>query len=208
MTSNRFGFDTVFDANGRVLRQSERKGQKKSFTPEEVEAVRAEAFTAGQGSIEARAAQALSRGVGELAGAVMKLLEALDEESEALRRGAATLALAAARKIAGAALDRFPGAEVERLVAECLDAMPHDPRIVVRVAPEVVEALKPRTDALLAERGFAGRLVLVAESALSRADARIEWTDGGLETSADAIADGIANRIASHLAGTAPGTGG
>jgi flagellar assembly protein FliH len=67
------------------------------------------------------------------------------------------------------------------LVADCLHKLHREPRLVVRVAPNLAEALRTDIDALCAEHGFAGRVVILAEDALAGADCRIEWADGGIE---------------------------
>lgn len=193
MTAKPFGFDNNFEGSAQG-RASGRLGAKPQVTPEELAKLKEEAFNEGRASIEAKAAQAMALSVGEIAKTMMAMLNALDREIVDLRKQAAAIALAAARKIAGAALDANPSAEVERLIGECLNNLPREPRIVVRIAPALMEPLKDRIDAIAHEHGFGGRIMLVAETGLKGADARIEWADGGIETNATATASAVARR--------------
>ncbi|NWH07945.1 MAG: hypothetical protein HXY22_04740 [Alphaproteobacteria bacterium] len=193
MTAKPFGFDNNFEGNAQG-RAGTRSGAKPQVTPEELAKIKEQAFSEGRASIEAKAAQAMALSVGEIAKAMMATLNALDREIIELRKHAAAIALSAARKIAGAALDAHPSAEVERLIGECLNNLPREPRIVVRIAPALMEPLKDRIDAIAHEHGFGGRIMLVAETGLKGADARIEWADGGIETNATNTAAGVARR--------------
>jgi flagellar assembly protein FliH len=196
----KFSFDRVFDATGKIVRESAQKTQKKHFSPEEVTKIREEAFTQGSATAESQAAQAVAMAVGEVAQTVMKLLETLDDELANLRNHAIEIALTTGRKIAGAALDSFPTAEIERLLHECVNALAREPRLVVRVAPEHVETLRSRIDKIASDHGFAGRIVLVGETNLGTAVSRIEWSDGGIEVNSEKTADEIAERTRAHLA--------
>lgn len=72
-------------------------------------------------------------------------------------------------------------AEIEALATKCLIEAIDEPRIVMRVANDVYDAVRERLDSLAAAAGYAGRIVLLADDALSGGDARIEWADGGAE---------------------------
>ncbi len=71
--------------------------------------------------------------------------------------------------------------EVEGLVAECLGRLRDEPRVVVRVADELLDPLKAHMDRLSEHSGFEGRVVLLADEGLSDSDVRVEWADGGAE---------------------------
>ena len=63
------------------------------------------------------------------------------------------------------------------VIAELID----EPRMVIRVADEDLDALSERIDTIAARRGFAGKIVLLAETSVAPGDCRIEWADGGVE---------------------------
>jgi flagellar assembly protein FliH len=97
------------------------------------------------------------------------------------------LAIAIARKVAGHAVARYPMDELERVVSQVLHDFHDEPRLVIRVAPALLTQVQSRIETLAAAQGFAGRAVVAAEPALGGADARIEWSDGGVERDVNAI---------------------
>lgn len=203
MTATKFSFDTVFDTEGQVLRESNRVVEKKTFSAEEVKVIREEAYQDGSRCAEAQAAQAIALAIGETTHAMLRILEVLDDEMEKLRGEAIDVALKGAEKIAGAALDAFPTVEIERLILECAEGLPGEARLVVRVSPDAADALRTRVETLAAEKGYAGRVIVVSESDMSGSDARIEWSQGGLERDVAALAADIARRVHEALAANA-----
>src|SRR3989442_7573585 len=111
----KFGFDTVFD--GPAEPGPAPNPYKRLYTADEMERVkaqaRAEGETAALGRAEAQTAQALS----QMAEAARFALPTLVQAAHEHRVGSAELALAAARKIADAACDRFPEAPVQAALA-------------------------------------------------------------------------------------------
>jgi flagellar assembly protein FliH len=173
-TPRPFTFDTVFDGD-RVIAPPK---PKRAFTPEEVEAVRAQAFAEGQRSVAAQAEAQLAQAVGEAAQAIRAGLAHLSELAHAHRSDSARLALACARKIADAALDQFPEqpamAALEALGRE-LDAQP---RLLVRAAGPDVERLRAALEQAAEAAGFAGLLVVKPDPALPRAGFVFDWGEG------------------------------
>lgn len=99
MKPMKFDFDTEFDENGEILREGE--SYKRFFTQDDVDAARMWGVEEGREMEEGRCADALQA----VASQMQLILARLAGESEALRQSAAMLAIAAARKIAGAALE-------------------------------------------------------------------------------------------------------
>jgi flagellar assembly protein FliH len=94
------------------------------------------------------------------------------------RSGSARLALAAARKIADAALQRFP----EAPVAAALDALAREveavPRLVARCAEGQVEAVQAALEGAAQSAGYPGQIVVRADPALRVAAFVLDWGDG------------------------------
>ena len=191
----KFTFEQHFDA-GPAPRSAAMAKQKKFYTPEEVEAAKAEAYERGRGSLEAIAAQAQNLALGQIAEAAMAALRTLESLAAEARAEALQTGLAAARRIAGAALERYPLDTIEDTIAHCLAQTAHEPRIVIHVADRVAEALKARLAALADDIGFSGRLVVAATRQGGAADCRLEWTDGGVERDAAVIAARIDDALA------------
>lgn len=160
-----------------------------------LEAARAEAqedgFNAGRQTAEARAAERLADEAGRLVGEARKILATLEEHEHGLERTAATLAVTVAKKLAGALVAREPLAEVQALVAECLGPLRKAPHLVIRLAEQDADALKPHVDRLTRETGFEGRVILLGEPEVKRGDCRIEWADGGIVRDSEALSRAI-----------------
>ena len=121
-----------------------------------------------------------------------------------MREEASLLALAAARKLAAAAVDALPQAEVEEVLRHALHQALGEPRIVLHTSPKVAELLKPRLAEIAHEEGFEGRVVVSGEAALGHADCRIEWRGGGAERSEHSIEAAIAELIARRFSRSMP----
>ena len=191
-----FTFDTVFDGD-RVIAAPK---PKRAFTPEEVEAVRAQAYAEGQRCAvaqgEAQAAQALR----EAAAAMRAAFVHLSDVAHGHRTESAALALACARKIADAALEQFPEqpalAALEALSRE-LDAQP---RLLVRAASGDVERLRTALEQAAESLGFAGLVVVKADPALPRAAFSFDWGEGRAAFDPVAAAARVAQALETALA--------
>ena len=186
----KFTFDQRFD-DAAPRAQGAQQRAKKFYTPEEVE----EAYQRGRGSLEAAAAQSQSMALGRIAEAAMTAISTLDALAAEARAEALNVALAAARRIADAALDRFPLDVVEHTIRQCLADAAHEPRVVIRVSMDLADDLKARIAAIADEIGFAGRIVVTPDPRAAAADCRLEWSDGGVERNADAIAARIESAL-------------
>src|SRR5690606_21142034 len=155
------------------------------ITEAELEAVRAESFAAGHraGVEEERAASERRRveALERIAAALAASEEIVATGSAAAERRAVDTALAVARAVAPELLRRNGVAEVEATLRDCLRDLIDEPRLVVRVAAEVLDTIKERLPALTGRTGFSGRVILLAEEGMPPGDCRIEWADGGVE---------------------------
>ena len=186
-SANKFTFDTEFRGQSDVVSDAARARQRKTLTAEEIEALQAEAEMRGSQVAQVKAAEGLERAVAAL---TMSLRAALDQsrcEIEALRAEAALLALAAAKKIAPAALAALPAGDVENALREAMHQAIGEPRITLRAAPQVIAALEDKVSAIAHEEGYDGRVMLAADPQITGADCRIEWRGGGSERSEAAI---------------------
>ncbi len=172
-----FVFDTEFDATGVVVQPSAFRPTKRAYGPTEVEALvaqarveaRAEAL-AEVGSIQAMAMSA----IGE---ALSSALPALTNVARAHREQSAELALAAARVVASAALDRFPAGPLQAALEALGQEIDSSPRLVIRTGP-LDEANRARIQQLCADAGFSGAVAFRDEPGLPPASFQLEWADG------------------------------
>jgi len=72
----------------------------------------------------------------------------------------------------------------------------------VRVHSDMVEAVKPRLNAIARETGFSGAIVVLGEADMRPGDARVEWADGGASRDADALDKTLDDIVSRYLAAT------
>lgn len=156
---------------------------------------REEGAEAARQSLEARTLEA----AGELVASAESLMQRLEQECRAVRKDAVELALAAAERLAGELVRREPTALLEGLFADCLEHLRSEPHIAVRVNDDLAEPLEKAVSAIAAERGFAGRIVVLGDPETARGDCRIEWADGGIERDFDALRASIVRIVQRYL---------
>tara|TARA_R110002096_G_scaffold24454_13_gene77208 strand:+ start:713 stop:1408 length:696 start_codon:yes stop_codon:yes gene_type:complete len=183
--SHKFAFDTVFSADGEVLRDGERV--KRILTVEEAEAMREAGFQDGQASETARAAQAEADALRAIAAQMQLIIARLHSESETLKQDAANLAIAAANKIAGQAIDGFGAETISQLATEVMADLRSEPRFSVLCPPALASSLSVKLDEVATRTGFEGRVIVRGEEGMSGADCRLEWSQGSISRTAEDI---------------------
>jgi flagellar assembly protein FliH len=169
----KFTFDTVFAADGAILRDGAFRSQ---FTREEAEQMREQAFAEGKAAGEAEMARTLAA----LAGSMRHLIGAFSAEATQLRAEAVELALAAARKVADSALEAHGEARVIEALTHALDNLRAGPRLVVRIAPALMGSLKSRLEDAARAHGFDGAMIVRADPAIETGDLALEWAEGAI----------------------------
>ncbi len=169
--ARKFTFDTIFDGD-QVIAAAPRP--KRSYSADEVDTIRVERFAEGEQSAVARAQETQAEAMRALSAALSTLTAIAHDH----RTGAARLALAAAGKIADAALTAFPQAPL----TAALDALAREidavPRLVARIAEDQVEAAQAALTQAAAGAGYPGQIVVRADGALKGAAFVLDWGDG------------------------------
>jgi flagellar assembly protein FliH len=147
---------------------------------------------------EADAAR-LTAAVETLGGRLAVALAEAEARDARIERDAVAVALAFAKKLSGAAVARFPLAEIEAAAEACFVEIRSAPHFVARVAPDFVEGVRALLSAAAQERGFAGRLVVLGDPEVTEGDARLEWADGGVVRDAGAVSAAIERAIAQRF---------
>ena len=189
MKTEKFAFDTEFDENGEILREGE--SYKRFYTAEDVEAARMWGVEEGKMGEEGRAADALQA----VASQMQLILARLAGESEQLREESARLAIAAARKIAGKAIDEWPHETIVETATEALRDLRSEPRFSVRCAPDIVEIVAEHLEKAARDCGFDGAVIVRGDDALQSADCRLEWGAGAIERSTEEIEARLADIV-------------
>jgi flagellar assembly protein FliH len=195
MTAVKFTFDTNFDPDDPSGGLSDAR-RRRSYTNDEIEAIRTAAYEDGRRSGEVRATEMLAASVMQFAEAVRDALSVIDKDVEAIRADAAQLALAAATKLASAALAHAPDAEIADTLRVALHEAISETHVTVKAAPGLVHELQDKLTEVAVQEGFEGRLRFVPDATLYGADCRIEWRGGGIERAHGRIEEHLADLIA------------
>jgi flagellar assembly protein FliH len=172
----KFGFDTVFDAGGGIAYAPPQ--QKRVFTAAEVDQIRTRSRAEGEASAVARAEEAQAAALAEIAKATHAALSVLAQTAHNHRAAATELALAAAKAIAGAALEQSseaPAAAALHALAREVEAAP---RLNVRASPELVDRTQAALDETALACGFPGQISVKADPALPGAAFVFDWGEG------------------------------
>jgi flagellar assembly protein FliH len=163
-------------------------------TAARMEQLRAEidaAYARGREDGLAEAASSDARRAADAAVRMTEQLAALEKSRAEIERSmtdaAIRLSIAVLRKLLPSLERQSALTEIEVVFADCLRRVLDEPRIVVRVADDLLDPMQQRVDRAAREAGFQGKVVLVAEDGLGASDCRIEWADGGAERKLERI---------------------
>lgn len=191
----KYAFDTEFAPDGAIVRQARAR-----LSPEEIEAERIAAYERGKLDALAQAERQVAAALETLADAASAILTRLDVESRAMRQEAANIALVAARKIAGEALTGFGAERAAAAIETAMDALRHQPRLVVKLSPDAAEALGPRITTMSETHGYAGAVLVRAEPGMGAGQVSIDWSDGVMTLDPEDAAERIRGLIDAALA--------
>lgn len=195
----KFNFDTEFRPEGDLVSNAARARQRKVLTQDEIDNMLSRAREQGMKTGQVRAAEATTAAVQQLCAIVQTAMGSVQGQLEQQRQEASALALVAAKKLAHLAVSQMPTADVEEALREALHQAVAEPRIVLRAAPNVIEAIKDKLEEISIEMGYEGRMVATADPHIQGADCRIEWRGGGAERSMEHLEDAIAEVINRRL---------
>lgn len=197
-----FAFDTEFDGSGEVLRPSAFRPTKRSYMPSEVEALVAQARFEAREAALAEASSIQAMGVAAIGQALAEAVPALSHVAHTHREQSAALALAAARVIAAAALERLPTGPLQSALETLGQEIDASPRLVVR-ASGMDAAAQEKIQAVCVDAGFSGLVAFREDASLPLAAFQLEWADGRADFDPAAAAERIATALNSALASEA-----
>ncbi|HEY7978870.1 MAG TPA: FliH/SctL family protein [Rhizomicrobium sp.] len=200
MTATKYTFDVEFRPEGDLVSNAARARQKKPYTHDEIDQLCARAREQGMKAGQVRAQEAIAAGTLDVAAVLKDVLARSSKDVEQVRADAAGIALVAAKKLARAALATLPHAEIETALREAMHQAIGEPRILLRTAQGVADAISARLNDIAHDEGFDGRVQITGDPALKGTDCRIEWRGGGAERSEHAIENALQELIARHFA--------
>ena len=194
----KFVFDTVFDNAGDVACAAPRP--KRSYSADEVEAVsqaaRAEGERAALAGVAARQADALA----DIVAALGQALPRLAEVAHSHRVGSAELALACARAIAAAALDKFPEAPVRAALEALAREIEAAPRLMVSANAELADGLQAVLEEAATATGYQGAVQVRIDEGLAAHAFTLDFGDGSATFDPAAAAGRVAQALHAALA--------
>jgi flagellar assembly protein FliH len=194
----KYAFDTEFGPDGAIVKDAPKK-----LTQEEIAAECAAAYERGKQDAVAQAERQAAAALQALADAASAVLTRLDVESRSMRDEAARIAIAAARKIAGASLDAFGPERAAAAIEAAMDALRHQPRLLVKLSPEMAATLKPRITEMCETHAYAGVVLVREQAGLKQGEVIIDWSDGVIAMNPDEAADRINALVEAALAAPA-----
>ncbi|NJC40118.1 flagellar assembly protein FliH [Brevundimonas alba] len=200
--STPFAFDTEFDASGVVVQPSAFRPAKRAYAPLEVDALVAQARLEARNEALAEAESVQSMALSSIAQSLAAAVPSLSRVAQAHREQAAELALAAARVVASAALDRFPAGPLQAALETLGQEIDASPRLVIRTG-DLDEAGRARITRLCDDSGFSGVVAFREDPALPPASFQLEWADGRAAFDAEAAFVRIGDALRSALAAEA-----
>ena len=184
-----FAFETEFTAQGEVLSGPDRK----YFSRDETEVMNAKARADGEAkarqTVEAKGFASVDRIVANLAPVAAQLAGI----AEQLRVEAAEMALIAAKKIAGTALDKAGEEAAVTAITDVVRQLKFNPIITVFVAPDALADVERRMEHLR-RLGVGASITFVGNPNARPGDWEVVWGEGsagfsreGVEAAIDAI---------------------
>jgi len=165
-------------------------------------------YAAAEAKLAADAERSQAAALAAAATAFDRLRRDLSALERRLETEAIDVAVAVAQKLAPELIAREPLAELTALASECFRHLVGAPHLVVRVGDALYGPAREALAQIARDRGFEGRLVVLAEPGIALGDCRIEWADGGIvrdRAAADAaIAEVIARYLAARRSGATP----
>ncbi len=200
--STPFVFDTEFDESGVVIHASTFRPTRRAWTPAEVEVLLAEARLEARNAALAEAESLQAMALSAIGEALTAAVPTLTRIAIAHREQSAELALAAARVVAAAALDRFPAGPLQAALEALGQEIDASPRLVIRTG-QLDDANRARIERLCADSGFSGVVAFREESDLPPAAFQLEWADGRAEFEPEAAFARMHEALHSALAAEA-----
>jgi flagellar assembly protein FliH len=173
-----FKFATEFTPAGDVVGGP----QQRFFSRAEADQLAAKALAEG----EARARQKGFASVDQIVAHLSPVSAQLAQIADTLRREAAELAMIAARKIAGQALDAAGTEAAAAAIAETVRLLKTSPVIVVSLAPEAIPEVEQRMEQLR-RQGRAADISFVGDAKARPGDWRVEWAEGSVGFSREQV---------------------
>jgi flagellar assembly protein FliH len=156
-------------------------------------------FAAAKAEVLAEAEQQTAAALEHIAAKLEDVMRGLSGVEARLETEAVDVAVAVAKKLAAALIEREPLAEISALAMDCFRHLVTAPHVVVRVNDAQHASVGKPIEDMVRARGLASHLVVLAESDIHVGDCRIEWADGGITRDRGATEAAIDEAVARYV---------
>lgn len=206
-TPVKFTFDNAFDGGASAKLEAELDTLRA-----EMEVAKNQAFQQGveqgfaQGHDEAMGAieRNLAENFAQVQQTLLAIFESRAQFELQMRQFTAHIAYVVGQRLATNLMAKYPLAEIEPLVTECLADIYEEPRVLIRVHPELVEPMKERVEPLKMNTAFQGEVIILGEPSFTPQDVRVEWPNGGAERDMNRTIQQIEEIVARFIQGEQP----
>lgn len=155
------------------------------YSEEDMEVAREEAYVAGhmRALEEAQAAteQAMASAMMACRDSLGGLMPVITASTDQLAELASQVAAEICRKLLPHTSEKYAIQEICALVRSLMPNLTGQPRLLVRVHPDLINGLREPLDNIALRSGFEGKVVILEGENMALSDARVEWPDGGAE---------------------------
>jgi flagellar assembly protein FliH len=109
------------------------------------------------------------------------LAATLGQQAEMRSGDSIIVAASIARKLLPETMAEAAIEEIDDLIRNTIAELIDEPRIMIRVAPDIADALRERIEPVAESAGFGGKLALIEDPKVPLGDCRLNWSDGGAE---------------------------
>lgn len=176
---------------------------KTKFSLKEVEEIRMESYLSGQQSVEAQAADQAAKAFEQIAQSAQALFGQVKQIAWEQKSHASQIAFLIGKKLASAALDKYPETEITQLVEQNLEHISHEPVIRISIAPPLKDALSHSLHDLKQRSNLEVEFELIADESLTQSDCQLVWSNGGITRDLSEIEHEIEDAINQRLASDA-----
>ncbi|MBC8270369.1 MAG: hypothetical protein H8E36_16645 [Rhodospirillaceae bacterium] len=213
-TAEKFMFDVSFDNEPVVplevevapdlpVEEPEEEIIVPTFSEEELELARQQAFEDGKKEGLAATTETLTKQINETLALIdQKLMIAFqtqDAANDVIGRSALSVAKGICAKMLPALAEKYAFDEVERVITSVFAKLLEQPSATITVHSSLKEPIEQRINELSVGKGYEGKITLNADQSMEPSDCMVEWFNGGSERDSLAIWQDISEIVERNL---------
>lgn len=125
--------------------------------------------------------------LGLISAQLKELFPVAQQTAETAFSSALGFSMALCRKVLPALAEKHAEEEITALLEKNFHFLKEEPKITIRLNPDVVERMKPHIAEIVKKESYGGKVAVIRDDSLPAGDCRIEWKNGGLERKTEDI---------------------